>query len=168
MRPWQSAWLVLVIWAFPPYVPAFAANDATQIVERKQEQDSRVKDELKRHQGTWVVISSIYDGQQADPKLVRSIKRIVNDDRVVWERDGKRFAGTRFELDPTRAPNTIDVILDGGPNRGEHVLGIYKVENDTLTICMAAPGQPRPRSLQAEKGSQCTLRTYRRESPGAR
>ena len=84
----------------------------------------------------------------------------MTDDHVVWERDGKRFAGTKIVLDSTKDPQTIDVIPDGGRNRGEHILGIYKLERDTLTICMAAPGQPRPKEFKAEKGSGCTLQAF--------
>ena len=124
--------------------------------------DKAVKKELKRHQGTWTATSSIYDGQEAPEALVRSITRIVEKDHVVWKRDGKSFAGTKIELDPSRDPKTIDVIPDGGKDRGERVLGIYKLEDDQLTICMAAPGKPRPTEFKAEKGSGCTLRTFTR------
>jgi len=124
--------------------------------------DDQVKDELKRHQGTWITTSSIFDGQPASPEIVRSIRLIVTDDHVVWERDGKRFAGTKIKLDPSRSPQTIDVIPDGGPNRGEHILGIYKLDGDTITICMAGPAQPRPKEFKAEKGSGCSLRTFER------
>jgi uncharacterized protein (TIGR03067 family) len=121
-----------------------------------------VEDELKRHQGTWAVTSSIYDGRPAPEEVVRSIKRIVNDNHVVWKRDGKSFAGTTVQLDPVAEPKAIDVIPDGGRNRGERVLGIYKLDGDRLTICMAAPGQPRPKEFQADKGSGCTLHTFSR------
>jgi uncharacterized protein (TIGR03067 family) len=155
MHPRQIGCLVLGLFAIWLCAAALPDGDA-------------VKNERKRHQGTWTVTSSIYDGQQAAEEVVRSIKRTVSDDHVVWERDGKRFAGTKIELDPTREPKTIDVIPDGGPNRGERVLGIYKLKGDTLTICMAAFGQPRPKEFKAEKGSGCTLRTYRRETPSAK
>jgi uncharacterized protein (TIGR03067 family) len=131
--------------------------------------DDPVKDELKRHQGTWVTTSSIFDGQPAAPELVRSIRRIVTDDHVVWERDGKRFAGTTIVLDPKKEPKTIDVIPDGGPNRGEPILGIYKLQGDTITICMAGPAQPRPKEFKAEKGSGYSLRTFERVNvPGSK
>jgi uncharacterized protein (TIGR03067 family) len=130
--------------------------------------DKAVKDELKRQEGTWSVTSSIYDGQSASTDLVRSIKRIVEGDHAVWERDGKRFAGTMIDVDPARDPKTIDVIPDGGRNRGERVLGIYKVDGDKLTICMAEPSKPRPKAFQADKGSGYTLRTFAREKPRAR
>ena len=130
--------------------------------------DPAIKEELERHQGIWTATSSIYDGQEAPEKIVRSITRTVEQDHVVWKRDGKSFAGTKVELDPSRDPKAIDVIPDGGRHRGERVLGIYKLEQDRLTICMAAPGQPRPREFQAGKGSGCTLRTFIREKARAK
>ena len=130
--------------------------------------DEPAKAELARHQGTWRASTSVYDGQDGPAEIVRSITRTVEKDHVVWKRDGKSFAGTRIELDPSRDPKTIDVIPDGGKDRGERVLGIYKLEKDTLTICMAEPGQPRPREFKAEKGSGHTLRTFIREENSVR
>jgi uncharacterized protein (TIGR03067 family) len=125
--------------------------------------DQAVKNELERHQGTWKATSSIYDGTEGPAEIVRSITRVVEKDHVVWQRDGRSFAGTRIELDPSRDPKAIDVIPDGGQYRGERVLGIYKLERDRLTICMAAPGKPRPTEFKAEKGSGCILRAFTRE-----
>ena len=125
--------------------------------------DDSAKNELKRHQGTWVATSSTFDGQKAPENVVRSIKRIVTDDHVVWERNGKRFAGSKIMVDSSKKPATIDVIPDGGPNRGEHILGIFKFDRDTLTICMAAAGKPRPTGFTAEKASGWTLQTFTHE-----
>jgi uncharacterized protein (TIGR03067 family) len=125
--------------------------------------DKAVEIELTRHQGTWIATSSTFDGQEAPNDIVRSIKRIVTADHAVWERNGKRFAGTKVVLDPTGEPKTIDVIPDGGQNRGERIPGIYRLAGDTLTICMAKAGQPRPKEFKAEKGSGWTLQTFHRE-----
>jgi uncharacterized protein (TIGR03067 family) len=124
--------------------------------------DDTIKNELKRHQGTWIATSSTFDGQKAPDEIARSIQRIVTENHVVWERHGKRFAGTKIELAPTADPKNIDVIPDGGRNRGERVLGIYKLDEYRLTICMAAPGQRRPTEFKAEKGSGWTLQTFER------
>jgi len=124
--------------------------------------EAAVKNELARHQGTWIATSSTFDGQTAPGDIVRSIQRIVTNDQVVWERNGKRFAGTKVVLDETTVPPSIDVIPDGGRNRGEHILSIYKLEKGKLTICMAAAGKPRPKEFMAEKASGCTLQTFER------
>jgi uncharacterized protein (TIGR03067 family) len=152
MHPTRISRFVLVLFATGLCAPGLADDDA-------------VKNELKRHQGTWIATSSTFDGQKAPEEIVRLIKRIVTDDHVVWQRNGKQFAGTTVVLDSTNEPNTIDVIPDGGRNRGERILGIYKLDRDTLTICMAAPGQPRPKDFKAEKGNGWTLQTFTREKP---
>jgi len=71
-------------------------------------------------------------------------------------------------LDPGQDPKAIDVIADGGPSHGKRVLGIYKIENDKLTLCMADPDQPRPREFKAEKGSGHTLMVFTRQEMRAR
>jgi uncharacterized protein (TIGR03067 family) len=119
-------------------------------------------DEPARHQGTWSVTSSIRDGQEAPADLVGSIRRIVDGDHVTWTRDGKNFAGTKVVYDVTKSPHAIDLIPDGGPNRDEHILGIYKLEGETLTICVADAGQPRPTGFEAAAGSKRTLQAFRR------
>ena len=121
--------------------------------------------ELERHQGTWLAGSFTYDGKESAPEVVRSITRTVKDDHVVWKRNGKSFAGTKIELDATHDPKTIDVIPDGGPTMGKHILGIYKLEGDKLTICMAGTDKERPKSFEARKGSGQTLMVFERERP---
>jgi uncharacterized protein (TIGR03067 family) len=148
--PMRAGRFVLVYFASSLCAPGLADDDIG-------------KNELKRHQGTWIATSSTFDGKKAPEEIVRSIKRIVTDDHVVWQRDGKQFAGTKVVLNSTNNPNTIEVIPDGGRNRGERILGIYKLNRDKLTICMAAPGQPRPKEFRADKGNGCTLQTFARE-----
>jgi uncharacterized protein (TIGR03067 family) len=124
-----------------------------------------VRDELARHQGAWIVLASVRDGEEADPETIATIRRVVERDHVHWERDGKRFAGTTLVLDPTCDPPSIDLIPDGGQARGQHVLGIYRLDGDTLTTCIADAGRPRPTEFAAGPGSKQTLMTFRRAQP---
>jgi uncharacterized protein (TIGR03067 family) len=123
--------------------------------------------EIAKHQGTWLASSFRRDGQETPQEIVRTITRTVVQDHVVWKRNGKSFAGTAMVLDPRQSPKAIDVIADGGPSRGKRVLGIYRLENDRLTICMADADQPRPKDFMAEKGSRQTLMLFTREKPQA-
>ncbi|MFO0893113.1 MAG: TIGR03067 domain-containing protein [Isosphaeraceae bacterium] len=124
-------------------------------------------EELTRQQGTWLAVSSRRDGADAPGEIVRSITRNVEKDHVIWKRDGKNFAGTSLVLDPTQKLPALDAIPDGGPARGKRVLGIYKLEGDRLTICMADPDRPRPTEFKAEKGSRQTLMVFTRAKPAA-
>jgi uncharacterized protein (TIGR03067 family) len=121
------------------------------------------KRELDRHKGVWRVTSFVSDGVEAPPEIARSIVRVVDGDHVVWKRDGKSFAGTTIELDPTKEPKAIDVIPDGGRSKGKRVLGIYRLDGDELIICMAGPDKDRPKTLEAAKGSGQTLMMFKRE-----
>jgi uncharacterized protein (TIGR03067 family) len=121
------------------------------------------KQDLETQQGVWAVVSSRRGGSDADTNIVATIRRAVEGDHVVWTRSGKRFAGTTIVLDPKAKPAAIDVIPDGGPSRGERVLGIYKLEGDELTICMADAGKPRPVKFSAENDEPQTLMVFQRE-----
>ena len=116
--------------------------------------DEAIKEELDRHQGTWRANSSIYEGQEAPEAVVRSITRIVEKDHVVWKRDGKSFAGTKIELDPSRDPKTIDVIPDGGKDRGERVLGIYKTREGPPDDLHGRPGQTPAEGVRGREGER--------------
>ena len=59
----------------------------------------------------------------------------------------------------------IDLIPEGGRHRGERVEGIYKFEDDTLILCVADPGRPRPSAFEAGPGSGASLFVLRRVGP---
>lgn len=124
--------------------------------------------ELLWHQGTWQAVSYRIDGKETSKEIVESITRTVDGKHVVWKRNGKSFAGTTVELDPTQKPQAIDVIPDGGPFKGEKVLGIYRFEKDRLTLCMAPRGQPRPTSWDDSQGKGISLMTFQKIEPPAK
>ncbi len=119
-------------------------------------------DEGAKHQGTWAVTSSVRDGKEAPADVVASIRRVVEGDHVTWTRDGNGFAETKVSYDPTKSPRALNLIPDGGPNRDKTILGIYKLEGDTLTICVADADEPRPTAFEAPAGSKRTLQTFKR------
>jgi arylsulfatase A len=140
-------------------------RDASQPKAKAQRKAERVaRRERERHQGAWRAVSSVREGKAGPPEVIKSIVRTVEGDHVTWTRDGKPFAGTTVELDPDADPPALDVLPDGGRARGQRVLGIYRLEGDTLTIAMADPGQPRPTSFESGPGSRVTVQTFRREA----
>lgn len=117
---------------------------------------------IAHQQGSWQVVSFTRN-ETVTPKVITdSIVRIVEKDHVIWKREGKAFAGTKVEWDTTKTPMWIDVLPDGGPSKGEKIPGIYKVDGNLLTICMADKGKARPTQFASPKGSDHTLMVFRK------
>ena len=69
-----------------------------------------------------------------------------------------------FTHDPKKTPAEIDLVEPGGKGS---ILGIYKIEGDTLPLCIlggnVAGGAPgRPSKFESPEGSQTMLMTFKR------
>jgi uncharacterized protein (TIGR03067 family) len=92
-------------------------------------------EETKPH-GTWI-------GQTAGLAGPGSFKETwtFKDGTITVEDDGPQYS---YEVDATKEPKEIDITVHV-PGRGKKVrIGIYKIENDTLTICATVPGRGKP------------------------
>ena len=101
--------------------------------------DPKVKAELKKFQGTWVVTYAEKAGEEQE----------VGDHQLKF--DGETFShadlgkdvedkGT-FKLDPSKNPKEIDIRLRKTDDRDEKtVLGIYTWDGENLKLCLGEPG----------------------------
>jgi uncharacterized protein (TIGR03067 family) len=60
------------------------------------------------------------------------------------------------------AKGTIDFTPDDGPANGKTLLGIYKVDGDTLTLCFTGAGGERPKEFKTADRNT-VLATYERK-----
>ena len=72
---------------------------------------------------------------------------------------GETVDGT-YKLDPKKDPPEID-ITPGIKNMGT-MQGVYKVEGDTLTLCLSDGEEERPKALDAPAGTKRILITLKR------
>jgi len=129
------------------------------------------KKELEQFQGTW--IPAKFD-VPADKKLpegfLEKARFVFKGDKLVTMFEGKNVDEATFKLDPTKKPKWFDVSPSGGPNKGKTSEGIYEFDEDTLKICMGAPGQKRPTEFKVvtEAGSKTALMVLKREKPSCK
>ena len=110
--------------------------------------------------GEWVVESWIADGEP-EPCAGRTVTFSKGGAFVAHENGEHLGAGT-FTCDPKSDPAEVDMAEGGSPDPGK---GIWKLEGDTLTLCMPAdPKEPRPTAFAAPPGSERILVTFKRVS----
>ena len=66
-----------------------------------------------------------------------------------------------FKIDPAAMPKAIDSSPAADPSKP--ILGIYEFDGDTLRVCNAPPGKPRPSDFEAKAGSGHTLTVWQPE-----
>ena len=110
------------------------------------------KDDKARLQGEWPVVSLEVSGKKSDG--LKGKKLVVKEDE--WTAPG----GLKFKikLDTTKNPKQIDHTSEDGKVT---LLGIYKIEGDTLTLCQSRVGGERPTEFKA--GPMVLLMVYKRE-----
>jgi RNA polymerase sigma factor (sigma-70 family) len=108
--------------------------------------DAGEKSDLDKLQGTWVAVSSEWDGKTDSGEAVREHKLVVAGRRLTyWTRKGPHEAS--FRLDPAREPREIDMDFDGGAL----TRGIYEFDGDRLKLRWSKVGE-RPGGFDTDDG----------------
>ncbi len=137
-----------------------------QVLKREKQ---TVKDALaqvgrRELAGTWQAVSYAIDGKTASPDDMKKVKLVIDVQGKTSAYNGEQlFIASTTEIDPTAVPMTMDINFTEGETKGKTALGIYKIDDDILTICRAGPGQARPKEFASKSGSGHTLMTYKRE-----
>jgi uncharacterized protein (TIGR03067 family) len=146
----MSRHLQFAIW-FAFLVGTQSANAAPGLKEKDE-------GDLKKLQGDWVIESWIQLGQNSRVTGDWSFK----DDKYSLNQSGNLEEGT-IKLASGKKPATIDMTITGGNCKGNDQLGIYKIEGDTLTLCLAWPGATeRPTEFGSTREARTLLITLKR------
>jgi uncharacterized protein (TIGR03067 family) len=120
--------------------------------------------DLKALEGTWQVESAKMDGQEFSGDDVADSRLVVQGDRYKQqEKDQVKEDGV-IKLDPAQSPKAIDLRIMSGDDKGKTQLGIYKLDGDTLTVCLAKAGdKDRPKEFATKQGSGVLRIVFKRK-----
>jgi uncharacterized protein (TIGR03067 family) len=99
------------------------------------------KDDIKKLQGEWVVVSVEAQGKQLQATVGQ--KLTIKDNE--WTPPGAPNAKFMLKLDPSKTPKEIDLTSGTDTFRG-----IYKLDGDTFTFCSTYANGQRPKEFKAD------------------
>ena len=103
--------------------------------------------------GSWILATLERDGKN-DDSMVGAVREQTGDKYTLTPKNGKAIGGT-MTVDSSK--KTFDMKPAEGRYQGKTLLGIYKLEGDTLTMAFAEPGKDRPKAF---KGEGVVVSTY--------
>lgn len=124
------------------------------VVAAQAGDDEAQKKEKKAFEGTWKILS-VETNQGKDGNIEGATLEFDKEGKnLTFTKDGQTKKGT-FTLNPAGKPKEID-IKPGDENKTFE--GIYKIENEKMTICLAPDsGDGRPSEFALKEGKNYLL-----------
>lgn len=122
--------------------------------------------------GAWIFSSGVANGQSLDDLLrKKGIDRMTftfSDGLMTMSGFGAPDHTYRFTVRPMDTPSTIRMVTvetHGKAPKGTVLTGIYKLDDDQLTLCLPADSSvDSPKKFEAPKGSRQSMLILKRET----
>jgi uncharacterized protein (TIGR03067 family) len=140
-------------------VPSFSLSAILLLAAGLHGQD--VPKDLVPLQGTWVPAGAVFDGVDVPAELLKERLWVIAGDQLSEVNKGRRERRATLVIDAAKKPAALDVTYVEGDAKGQMGRAIYKLDGDTLTVCMALPGD-RPTEFASKSGGGLALMTFKR------
>jgi uncharacterized protein (TIGR03067 family) len=124
---------------------------------------ARHVEQLRSLEGEWAFERLHVDGADMPATAFAASRLLIDGDRFRMESSEATYDGV-FNIDVEQDPPRIDIEFVEGPEAGEWSYGIYRLDDDSLTLCLGLAGSSRPSTFAAKKGSGHALERLRRVS----
>jgi uncharacterized protein (TIGR03067 family) len=124
--------------------------------------DDAAEKDLKALVGKWKVDKAELGGKDA-MAFAKDVKlEMLAGGKYQLDLLGQKDEGT-FSVNPSKKPAEMDIKGNDGPNKGKTIKTIYKIDDDTVTICYGLGGGDRPTKFETKEGTMQFLVVYKRE-----
>lgn len=107
--------------------------------------------------GEWTLVSMVRDGEALPEAQGKRYRLTVRDDKWMVEVGAATRVAFTLSLDSPPCPKSIDLTSPGGASV---LRGVYKLDGETLTTCLAGTGLDRPAGFKTGQGT--TLAVWKR------
>lgn len=123
------------------------------------------KTDRDRIQGVWDVVKAEQEGDDLTAFVKSNPSTVTFDGDKYTFRLGAEVERGQFRLDPTAKIPALDYTITEGEQKGQRQLGIYRLDGDSLRICLAKEGTAtRPRAFTTRaRAPEFVLFTLKRQ-----
>jgi uncharacterized protein (TIGR03067 family) len=112
--------------------------------------------------GEWAMVSCVMNGQALPQAFVKSGRRVSKGGAMQVLVSGQTMMTAQVSVNRSTQPMSMDYVCAAGPATGQRQHGIYALDGDSLKICFAALGDPRPTEFSSSTGDARTFAVWRR------
>lgn len=112
--------------------------------------------------GSWKAVSLQKNGEDISLEAAEDTRLVFKADGYAIRKGNESLEDGTYRLGGQGDERELDTMPTNGPDRGKTIRGIYQLEGDTLRMCLAPPGAPRPATLASKGGSNHLLFVYKR------
>ncbi|OAI49462.1 hypothetical protein AYO44_18495 [Planctomycetaceae bacterium SCGC AG-212-F19] len=127
--------------------------------------DDAVAQEIKKLEGTWVLMSGEKEGQPLPPEVVKKSKLVRKGKEVAVDtpHQSKDTIKSTHEIDPTKNPKEMTFLRVIGPDAGKKMLAIYEwIDPDQYRVVFAPAGKDRPKEFATKPGTGQIMHVWKR------
>lgn len=124
---------------------------------------ARHVEQLRSLEGGWSFQRLEVDGAVLPAGALQMSRLLIDGDRFRTESPEATYEGI-FNINVEAQPHEIDIEFIAGPEAGNWNYGIFRLEGDTLDICLDLNGKPRPTKFGSNAGSGHAYETLKRTS----
>jgi uncharacterized protein (TIGR03067 family) len=127
--------------------------------------DDPAQDDLDKLQGTWQLVAMEVEGHEVPAEELGGRTAEYRGNRLLLRAgDAVRRRGL-VTLDPSRNPKAVNTWDQDGPFEDQTVPGIYELDGETLKVCFARPGEPRPKEFGTKGDNGFLYCVYKKSKP---